>query len=81
VTHVALQPPDDALLAALLVKLFDDRQTRVDPDLIAWLTARIDRSFAAAHRTVARLDAEALRLRRPLTRAFAQRIREGGDAS
>lgn len=73
-THVALLPPDDALLSAVLVKLFADRQTPVAPDLIAWLVARIDRSFAAAHRTVARLDAEALRLRAPLTRAFAQRV-------
>lgn len=72
--QVAVQPPDDALLTAVLVKLFADRQAQVGPDLILWLVARIERSFAAARQTVARLDAEALRLRRPITRAFAQAV-------
>lgn len=72
--QVPLAPPDDALLAAVLVKLFADRQAEVGPELIAWLVARIDRSFAAARATVARLDAESLRLRRPITRAFAQAV-------
>ena len=72
--QVALGPPDDALMAALLVKLFADRQIPAGPELVAYLTRRIDRSFAAAHRVVAQLDAEALRLRRPVTRALAQEL-------
>lgn len=72
--RIAIEPPDDALLAAVLVKLFADRQAAVAPELIAYLAARIDRSFAAARATVARLDAESLRLRRPITRAFAQAV-------
>jgi chromosomal replication initiation ATPase DnaA len=72
--QVAVQPPDDALLTAVLVKLFADRQAAVSPDLILWLVARIERSFAAARQVVARLDAEALRLRRPITRSFAQAV-------
>jgi chromosomal replication initiation ATPase DnaA len=47
-THVALEPPDDALLAAVLVKLFNDRQIRVSPQLIDFLLARIERSLAQA---------------------------------
>ncbi|HML13987.1 MAG TPA: chromosomal replication initiator DnaA, partial [Xanthobacteraceae bacterium] len=35
------------------------------------LLNRIDRSFAAAREAVERLDREALRLRRPVTRALA----------
>jgi chromosomal replication initiation ATPase DnaA len=72
--QASVLPPDDALLTALLVKLFADRQAQVGPDLILWLVARIERSFAAARDVVARLDAEALRLRRPITRAFAQAV-------
>ena len=52
-----LEPPDDALLAAVLVKLFADRQVAVAPELIGYLVGRIDRAFAAAEATVARLDA------------------------
>lgn len=72
--HVALDPPDDALLAAVLVKLFADRQISPPPGLIDWLVRHIERSFAAARQAVARIDAEALRLRRPVTRALAQEV-------
>jgi chromosomal replication initiation ATPase DnaA len=66
-----LEPPDDALLAAVLVKLFADRQIAVAPRLIAYLASRMDRSFAAARDLVARLDAAALAEGRPVTRALA----------
>ncbi|MCO8145759.1 chromosomal replication initiator DnaA [Rhodovulum tesquicola] len=55
-----LDPPDDALLAAVLVKLFADRQLAVKPDLIGYLVDRMERSFAAAAETVAAIDREAL---------------------
>ncbi|TCP44038.1 DnaA/Hda family protein [Rhodovulum marinum] len=57
---VHLNPPDDALLAAVLVKLFADRQIAVKPDLIGYLVGRIERSFGAAAETVAAIDREAL---------------------
>jgi chromosomal replication initiation ATPase DnaA len=71
---VALAPPDDTLLRAVLVKLFTDRQLRVDESLVGYLTTRIERSFAAARSIVADLDQEAMRQRRPLTRAFAAEL-------
>ena len=71
---IAMAPPDDALLRAVLVKLFTDRQLAVDEGLIGYLARRIERSFAAARAVVARLDAEAMRHKRPLTRAFAAEI-------
>ncbi|NDK33553.1 DnaA ATPase domain-containing protein [Rhodovulum sulfidophilum] len=55
-----LAPPDDALLAAVLVKLFADRQIAVGPDLIGYLVGRMERSFSAAAETVAAIDREAL---------------------
>ena len=76
---VALDPPDDALLRAVLVKLFSDRQLRVDESLIAFLTTRIERSLAAAKAAVRRLDAEALRLRRPVNRVLAAEVFRGTD--
>jgi chromosomal replication initiation ATPase DnaA len=68
---VALTPPDDVLLRAVVVKLFADRQLAVDEDLVAYLVTRIERSFAAARAAVDALDREALRLKRPVTRALA----------
>ena len=69
-----LSPPDDALLRAVLVKLFADRQLAVDESLIGYLATRIERSFAAARAAVARLDREAMRQQRPLTRALAAEL-------
>lgn len=68
---VTLAAPDDTLLRALIVKLCLDRQLNVDEALVNYVASRIERSFAAARRAVALLDAEALRLRRPVTRALA----------
>jgi chromosomal replication initiation ATPase DnaA len=69
-----LAAPDDAMLRAVLVKLFADRQLAVDDGLISFLMVRIERSFAAARAVVAELDREALRRQRPVTRALASEI-------
>lgn len=64
---VAIAPPDDALMAAVLVKLFADRQLRVGQEVIAYLLTRLERSFDAARRVVAAIDGLALSARRPVS--------------
>lgn len=71
---VVLGPPDDEELRAVLVKLFHDRQLLVEASVIAFLAARIERSFAAAARVVAALDREALSRGRRVTRPVAALI-------
>jgi chromosomal replication initiation ATPase DnaA len=56
VPSAALAAPDDALLRALIVKLAVDRQMAVDESLVSYVANRIERSFAAAHHAVQRLD-------------------------
>ncbi|MGJ8546948.1 MAG: chromosomal replication initiator DnaA [Sulfitobacter sp.] len=73
-TEATLDAPDDALLAAVMVKLLADRQLTPKPDLIPYLLGRIDRSFADAGRIVARLDAASIALKRPLTRSLAASV-------
>jgi chromosomal replication initiation ATPase DnaA len=68
---VSLQPPDDQLFRALIVKFCADRQLAVDEAVVSYLATRIERSTTAARQAVARLDGEALRLGRPVTRALA----------
>jgi chromosomal replication initiation ATPase DnaA len=77
---VSLAAPDDALLRAVLVKLFADRQIAVEENLIGYIATRIERSFAAARAIVRRLDAEAMRRKRPLTRALAGEILRSASA-
>lgn len=76
-TAVAVQPPGDALLAALLQKHFADRQLRVDPGLQAWLLPRLPREAAAVAEAAARLDRAALATGGRLTRALARAALEG----
>ena len=71
--------PDDALLQALILKLFSDRQILPPPDLAAYLAPRIERSFAAAAAFVERLDRTALAEKRPVTKALARRLLDNGD--
>jgi chromosomal replication initiation ATPase DnaA len=74
---VQLAPPEDALIAAVLVKLFADRQIRVDDQTIAFLVTRIDRSLAAARAVVAELDEASLSRGRRVTRALASELLRG----
>jgi len=71
---VTLAPPDDAMLRSLLVKLAVDRQLTVDDGVVNYLVNHIERSFAAAHAAVQRLDEEAMRQHRPVTRALAAEL-------
>lgn len=66
-----LEPACDALLSAVLVKLFADRQVAVPPNLISYLVSRIERSLEAAAAVVAALDRAALAEGRAVTRALA----------
>jgi chromosomal replication initiation ATPase DnaA len=66
--------PDDALLGAVLVKHFADRQLSVMPEVIAYLIRRVERSFAAAADIVARLDAAALSDRCAVTIPLARNV-------
>jgi chromosomal replication initiation ATPase DnaA len=71
---VAIAPPDDRLLGAILVKLFADRQVRVAPGVIGFLLRRMERSFASAGTLAERLDRLALRAGRPIGIALARRV-------
>ncbi len=71
---VTLTAPDDTLLRSLIVKLAADRQLSVDEPLVNYVAMRIERSFVAARAAVARLDEEAMRQHRPVTRALAAEL-------
>lgn len=74
---VAVSAPDDALIAAMLVKLFADRQIAVSEDVVRFLVPRLERSFAAVRAFVASLDRAALSDRRPVTVPLARQVLDG----
>lgn len=71
---IALAPPDDALLAALLVKQLADRGLRVEPEVVTFLVARMERSFAGARRLARALDRAALVAGRAIGPALARTV-------
>ncbi len=73
---VAIAAPDEALIGAVLVKLFADRQIRVGAELVAYLLPRMERSFAAARAIAAALDEASLAGRRPITIPLARGLLE-----
>jgi chromosomal replication initiation ATPase DnaA len=77
---VRIDPPDDSLIAGLLVKLFADRQLIVAPGVVAYLTARLERSFEALRRAVDLLDRESLVRQRAVSLALAREIAERESA-
>ncbi len=71
---VRLDAPDIELTEAVLFKLFSDRQLRVEPQVVAYIAMRIERSLGAARRFVESLDREALARGRRVTRAMASEL-------
>lgn len=71
-TAVAVHPPGDALLRALLRRHFRLRQLRVEAPLQDWLLARLPREAAAVAEAAARLDRAALAAGGRVTRALAR---------
>jgi len=71
---IGVAPPDDALLSALLVKQLADRGLRAEPEVVAFLVARMERSFAGARRLVRALDRASLVAGRAIGPALARAV-------
>jgi chromosomal replication initiation ATPase DnaA len=69
--HISIGAPDDAVLGAVMIKQFRDRGLSVDPGVIAYALARLERSFAAVAAFTAAIDRAALAARRNVSIALA----------
>jgi chromosomal replication initiation ATPase DnaA len=76
-----IAPPDDELLAAVLLKHFADRGIGVAPGVVAYLVPRIERSFAVAASLAAELDRRALAAGKPVTVRLARAVLETPPAT
>jgi chromosomal replication initiation ATPase DnaA len=79
---VALLPPEDDMLRALLRKLLADRQMAVPPRVQEFLLARLPRTGGALRAAVTLLDGYSMASGGAVTHAVVQRVvAECGDAS
>ncbi len=74
---VLIAPPDDLLLADVLVKLFADRQLQIMPDILTYILPRMERSFAAARDIVDRADRLALAEKKAISIPLMRRVLSG----
>ena len=66
--------PDDSLLAAVLQKLFQDRQLPVPEATLRYMAMHMDRSIAGAQTLVAAIDRAALAGKRRITVPFVAEV-------
>lgn len=73
-TVAAVEAPDDAVLSALIVKHFADRQITVTPSVVSYVIPRIERSFAAVKHVAGALDKAAMARKSGITRPLAREV-------
>ncbi|MBL82053.1 MAG: DNA replication protein [Rhodospirillaceae bacterium] len=66
--------PDDGLLKAVLAKHFTDRQCAVSEQVLNYIVNRMERSFSAAQKLSAEMDALALSLKVPVSLTIARQV-------
>ncbi len=74
---IKILPPDDSLLAVVMVKQLRDRQLEIEPAVVGYVLDRIERSFAAVTTVVEELDRLALAEKRRITVPLARRVLAG----
>ena len=76
---VEIAEPEDMLLAAVITKLFADRQVQVEPHVVQFAVRRMERSLNAARHLVDALDRAALERKTRISRALASEIMDLQD--
>ena len=64
---IAIGEPDDEMLAALIVKLFNDRQIMISQETLNYILQNIERSFSFAIKLVEEADFISLAKKRAMS--------------
>lgn len=67
IAAIAVKSPDDALMRGLMMKLFDDRQIKIDTRVVDYVLPRMVRDYAELADLVAQIDRKALAEKRAIT--------------
>ena len=71
--------PDDQLFINLILKNFSEKQLNVSPDILTFISARIERTYASIRSFVNKVDAKALRHKRKLTLDLVKSVLKDSD--
>ena len=67
ILEAKINQPDDELVRLLLIKIFNDKQLKVNPAVINYLLRRIDRSYESINNFVKKIDEFSLEKGRKIT--------------
>tara|TARA_B100001094_G_C17868385_1_gene640855 strand:- start:1 stop:663 length:663 start_codon:yes stop_codon:yes gene_type:complete len=76
IPSVRMFEPDEIAMSAVLIKLFNDRQLIITPELVSFIINRIPRTFSAVQMFVEKVDREALAQKSKITIPLAKQIIE-----
>ncbi|MBB5519593.1 hypothetical protein [Amphiplicatus metriothermophilus] len=71
--RIVMPEPDEALLRAVMLKAFEDRQLRVSPGVVDYAAPRLPRTYAAARAFVEAAEEELKAAGRPINLGLARR--------
>jgi len=74
--NIRIHPPDENLVAAVMIKMFADQKLSVSTEVLDYLLNRMERSFEAARNLVALLNNASLENRRGITIPLARQVFE-----
>ena len=66
VLHANIDPPDDDLIFAIILKNFSDRQIKLEKKIIEFIINRIDRSYGKISEFIYKIDELSLKKKKPI---------------
>ena len=66
VLHAKIDPPDDDLIFAIILKNFSDRQIKLEKKIIEFIINRIDRSYGKISEFIYKIDELSLKKKKPI---------------
>jgi len=64
--HAKINPPDDELIFAIILKNFSDRQIKLEKKIIEFIINRIDRSYSKISEFIYKVDELSLKKKKPI---------------
>ena len=64
--HAKIEPPDDDLIFAIILKNFSDRQIKLEKKIIEFIINRIDRSYSKISEFIYKIDELSLKKKKPI---------------
>ena len=64
--HAKIEPPNDDLIFAIILKNFSDRQIKLEKKIIEFIINRIDRSYSKISEFIYKIDELSLKMKKPI---------------